>query len=127
MPNCCRYRALDVVINHRARALLKSEIDAHKMLVSPMRRMPPYILLPPHMILGCICRNWRSLAYSTPRIWTSIWSSLHIPSLTDSVAHRLRRSPRYGSEVATDHSGWLDRSATCPPSISRRLFQKPRK
>jgi hypothetical protein len=74
------------------RALLKRPIDAHRALISPMRRTPDDVLreifhfcLPSEhnalidrdeapMLLGRICRHWQSVAHSTP----NIWSSLHI-------------------------------------------------
>ncbi|KAJ7133616.1 hypothetical protein C8R44DRAFT_611100 [Mycena epipterygia] len=60
-------------------------VDAHMALLSPMRRVPLDILQEiflccfdsarssvidareAPMLLGCICRHWRSIAYSTPR------------------------------------------------------------
>ncbi|KAF8214973.1 hypothetical protein K438DRAFT_1562116, partial [Mycena galopus ATCC 62051] len=76
------------------RATLRVPIDAHKALISPMRCIPQDILveiflacLPTEhnacidsaeapLVLGRICRHWRSVAYSTPMLWRSI----HIPS-----------------------------------------------
>ncbi|KAJ6585365.1 hypothetical protein B0H19DRAFT_913524, partial [Mycena capillaripes] len=69
------------------RASLKTDIDAYGALISAMRRIPDDILrgifvaclLTAHntlidpgeapMLLGRICRQWRGIAYSTPRIW----------------------------------------------------------
>ncbi|KAJ7238564.1 hypothetical protein B0H12DRAFT_1025597, partial [Mycena haematopus] len=69
------------------RALLKGPIDAHRALISPLRRVPEDVLieifllcLPSEhnalidpaeapLVLGRICRHWRSVAYSAPRLW----------------------------------------------------------
>ncbi|KAF8195629.1 hypothetical protein K438DRAFT_1826258, partial [Mycena galopus ATCC 62051] len=77
------------------RASLRQPIDAHRALISPIRRIPQDVLieiflscLPSEhnaiidpaeapLVLGRICRYWKSIAYSTPMLW----SSLHIPSL----------------------------------------------
>ncbi|KAF7364864.1 hypothetical protein MVEN_00356700 [Mycena venus] len=77
------------------RTLLKAPIDAHRALISPMRHVPLDVLqeiffpcLPTEhnalidpaeapLLLGRICRHWRSVSYSTPMLW----SSIHIPSL----------------------------------------------
>ncbi|KAJ7080534.1 hypothetical protein C8R44DRAFT_653571, partial [Mycena epipterygia] len=72
------------------RAALEAAIDAHKALTSPIRRVPRDILLEiffsclptahnavidPHeapLLLGYICKHWRSVACSTPGIWSSL-------------------------------------------------------
>ncbi|KAF7346530.1 hypothetical protein MSAN_01881100 [Mycena sanguinolenta] len=77
------------------RALLQQPVDAHKALISSMRLIPQDILLEiffaclpsehnalidpaeAPLLLGRICRHWRSVAYSAP----TIWSSIHIPPL----------------------------------------------
>jgi hypothetical protein len=60
------------------------------------------------MLLGRICKHWRSVTYSTPRMW----SSLHIPAV-DHYAPLDKVSKLNEVVVA-----WLERSATCPLSIS---------
>jgi hypothetical protein len=109
------------------RALLKRPIDAHRALISPMRRTPDDVLreifhfcLPSEhnalidpdeapMLLGRICRHWRSVTHSTP----NIWSSLHIAPID------YRQAPpkilvRFGRVIEK----WLERSGNCPLSIS---------
>ncbi|KAJ7913531.1 hypothetical protein B0H13DRAFT_2271113 [Mycena leptocephala] len=112
------------------RASLKAPIEAHRALISPIRCIPQDVLLEiffsclpsahdalidpaeAPMLLGRICGHWRRVAYSTPRIW----SSIHIPSLN----HRRRDMVpsdiglRLGNLVAE----WLERSATCSLSVS---------
>ncbi|KAJ6585336.1 hypothetical protein B0H19DRAFT_419069 [Mycena capillaripes] len=90
---------MDVLIGQlkAKRAVLKTDIDAHKALVSPMQSIPEDILreifvacLPTAhnalidpdeapMLFSRICRQWRGVADSTPRIWCT----LHIPETTD--------------------------------------------
>ncbi|KAJ6584012.1 hypothetical protein DFH09DRAFT_1144043 [Mycena vulgaris] len=128
---------MDVLIRElkTKRAALEVEIDAHKALMAPLRRIPNDVLgeifvacLPTAhnalidpgeapLILGRICKHWRSVAYSTP----TLWSSLHIPPLTQEwvwphvpkvpVARSVERKLE---EVV---AAWLDRAAACPLSI----------
>ncbi|KAJ7773501.1 hypothetical protein B0H14DRAFT_340963 [Mycena olivaceomarginata] len=105
------------------RELLKRPIDAHRALISSIRRVPEDVLreifffcLPSQhnalidsaeapLVLGYICRHWRTIAYSTPMLW----SSIHIPSdIPPAIRPRLERA------VET----WLERSASCLLSIS---------
>lgn len=79
--------------------VLETEISLHKALVAPISRMPPEILadiftccvearwldIPPTIArrsdirldkspcrLSSICRRWRTIAHSTPKLWTCI-------------------------------------------------------
>ncbi|KAJ6512974.1 hypothetical protein C8R45DRAFT_961982 [Mycena sanguinolenta] len=109
------------------RALLKTPIDAHRALISPIRRIPQDVLieifracLPSEhdalidfaeapLLLSRICRHWRNVAYSTPMLW----SAIHIPSpdSLDTPSNFLARLEKIVEE-------WLKRSATCFLSVS---------
>ncbi|KAJ6463497.1 hypothetical protein C8R45DRAFT_521673 [Mycena sanguinolenta] len=109
------------------RASLKAPIDAHKALISPMRRIPHDVLLEifcaclpsehnalidsaeAPLVLGRICKHWRSVAYLTP----ILWSTIHIPSLNYTQA-----PPKICSRLESIVEEWLKRSATCPLSVS---------
>ncbi|KAF7348321.1 Hexose carrier protein [Mycena sanguinolenta] len=109
------------------RAVLQEPIDAHRALISPMRLIPHDVLLEiffaclptkhnalidhneAPLLLGCICRHWRDVTYSTPMLW----SSIHIPFL-----HYLSTPSNILLGLEKIVAGWLARSATCPPSVS---------
>lgn len=72
---------------------------SHKAFTSPVRRIPPEVLgeifyhclpIAPYvtprdvespMVLTQVCRHWRAVAMSTPRLWTSI--TLHVDLATE--------------------------------------------
>ncbi|KAF7348267.1 F-box domain-containing protein [Mycena sanguinolenta] len=109
------------------RASLKEPIDAHKALISPMRRIPQDVLLEiffsclptehnalidpaqAPLILGRVSRHWREVAYSTPMVW----SSIHIPALNYHIT-----PPNLLLRFERLVEAWLERSAPCPLSIS---------
>ncbi|KAF9011187.1 hypothetical protein BDQ17DRAFT_1272670 [Cyathus striatus] len=119
---------------------LTKAIEAHRSMASSIRRLPQdvlrrifsYTLPKDHnavmsvqeapMLLGRICSSWRTIAWSTPQLWTSI----HIPvciaaaSGSESSEDRLQRIVRNTDAIKE----WLSRSDSCPLSIS--LFQEPR-
>ncbi|KAJ7165542.1 hypothetical protein C8R43DRAFT_212698 [Mycena crocata] len=117
---------------------LHTYVEAHKALLSPVRRVPPDIIqeiflacLPSHrncvmsaqeapVLLGRICSFWRTISLSTPRIW----SRLHVvePTLPDNGSWTLG-SPSHEEKLAQRAETtkvWLGRSGRCPLSISFR-------
>ncbi|KAJ7680993.1 hypothetical protein DFH06DRAFT_433882 [Mycena polygramma] len=123
-------RTLDKLAEERG--TLSAYVNAHRALMSPIRRLPLDLIeeifvacIPTHrncvmsaeeapVLLGRICSLWRAISLSTPRLWCT----LHIveptrpynpaPGLYDAkVAQRL--------EIANT---WLQRSGKCPLSIS---------
>ncbi|KAJ6585424.1 hypothetical protein B0H19DRAFT_892038, partial [Mycena capillaripes] len=108
------------------REVLKEEIEAHKALISPMRHLPQDLLqeiftscLPTKhnalvdpqsapLLLGFICRHWRKIAHSTPRLW----ASLHIP-----ISTQTDRLSGFVSAFEGIVDSWLGRSGACPLSI----------
>ncbi|KAJ6483991.1 hypothetical protein C8R45DRAFT_1075295 [Mycena sanguinolenta] len=101
---------------------LKQYVDAHEALISPIRRLPQDMIqeiflacIPTRrnavisareapLLLGHICSGWRSIALSTPMLW----SSLHI-----NLTFVLSSDDRV-SAVAE----WFKRASTCPLSLS---------
>ncbi|KAJ7730700.1 hypothetical protein DFH07DRAFT_162317 [Mycena maculata] len=116
---------------NQKRAVLKEFVAVHLALVSPFRRLPADVMqeifvacLPSHrnstiaeqdapLLLCHICRAWRNLALSMPRLW----ASLHI------VVPHNDRIPWINDTTNT----WLSRSGALPLSISiASLSKKPR-
>ena len=110
------------------RRALSEDIEAHRALISPFRRLPLDVVgeifahcFPTHhdaagsvrvapLLLGRVCSAWRSITLSTPRLW----ASLHIPT------------PRSYSlfEIATRCESvreWFLRSGEVPLFISLNL------
>ncbi|KAJ7465959.1 hypothetical protein FB451DRAFT_418452 [Mycena latifolia] len=129
-------KALDQLMEERGR--LGEYVDAHRALISPVRRLPLDIIqeifiacLPTHrncvmtateapILLGRICGSWRSMSLSTPRLW----ARLHI------VVPSEQRQQNYGIAPCNSNSEekalrrletarmWLGRSGECAVSIS---------
>ena len=119
---------LDLYLQCRA---LSEEIEAHRALISPFRRLPLEIMgeifahcLPTHhnavmsveeapLLLGRVCSVWRSITLSTPRLW----ASLHIPTPTPNSC----LDPASVHKMATRCEAvreWILRSGKIPLSIS---------
>ncbi|KAJ7726388.1 hypothetical protein B0H16DRAFT_1592775 [Mycena metata] len=122
------HKAIDKLAEERAS--LGAFVDAHKALLSPIRRLPPDIIeeifvacLPTHrncvmsaseapVLLGRICSSWRAVSLATTRLFTRLHvvfpRSADLTSLSDAkIAQRL--------EVLQT---WLGRSGQLPLSIS---------
>ncbi|KAF9006684.1 hypothetical protein BDQ17DRAFT_1352197 [Cyathus striatus] len=121
---------------------LSAGVEAHRALLLPIRRLPPDVVcevfvhcLPSDhnavmssaeapMLLGRVCRSWRTIALSTPRLWASLHVS--VPDL--SGLHQIRNPHHHRTRVQAKINArllaiqeWLLRSGACPLSLS--LFQ----
>ncbi|KAK7001422.1 hypothetical protein R3P38DRAFT_3049036 [Favolaschia claudopus] len=114
----------EIALLQEQRSHLSSYVAAHKVLISPIRRLPPDIIaeiflacLPTHrncvmnvteapVLLGRICSSWRVRSLATPRLW----ASLHI--VVPAGPHNL------GALRLEAMKLWLGRSGQCPLSIS---------
>lgn len=110
---------------------IKHYVDAHQALLSPARRLPVDIIgeifvhcLPTGrnatralyeapLLLGLICRSWRDVAMSIPRLWSSI--HVYVPSSTTSGHQTISSLIEMRTRGVQD---WLNRSGTLPLSIS---------
>ncbi|KAF7367732.1 hypothetical protein MSAN_00837100 [Mycena sanguinolenta] len=108
----------------------QTAIDAHRALISPMRRIPDDVLgeifaacLPTEhnalidlaeapLLLGRICRRWRAVSYSTPMLW----SSIHIAPLRSPWANE--RSVDFFPQLKPVIQQWFERTVTCPLTVS---------
>ncbi|KAJ6562713.1 hypothetical protein DFH09DRAFT_1159462 [Mycena vulgaris] len=121
-----------LVTSNGRRVALNDRIYPYSALISSMRALPPEILqeifmacLPAShdavmhtseapLLLGRICSAWRAISLSTPSLWSSLHLVIPRPSrgfafLVDDPAVTQRRE---GLRT------WLQRSGTCPLSIS---------
>ncbi|KAJ7019195.1 hypothetical protein C8F04DRAFT_975995, partial [Mycena alexandri] len=113
-------------------------VDAHRALVSPVRRLPLEILqeifvacLPTHrncvmsmteapVLLGRICSSWRALSLTTPRLWCSLHIVEPMSGKMDVWGQRINSAlfeKKLAQRLETTVT-WLNRSAQCPLSIS---------
>ncbi|KAE9384395.1 hypothetical protein BT96DRAFT_768914, partial [Gymnopus androsaceus JB14] len=111
-------------LSHK-KEIVQKYVDAHRALISPMRRLPAETLseifvqcLPEEryavrdltqapLLLTTISRDWRQTAINTPALWQSL--HIYIPSEMSSRAVKRRA---LGSAL------WLERSGSLPISIS---------
>ncbi|KAJ7437755.1 hypothetical protein FB451DRAFT_1570569 [Mycena latifolia] len=124
-------KALDKLSEERVR--LSAYVDAHRALISPVRRLQHDIVreifiasLPSHrncvmsaveapVLLGRICSSWRSIYLSTPRLW----SSIHI--VDPHFPHFPSQRPIFEEKLAqrlNTTKMWLARSGQRALSIS---------
>ena len=135
----------------RKRAYIQESIDDFNTILAPVRRLPMDVLgaifshcLATHrnpvmsaseapILLTQICRDWRSIAFSIPRLW----SRLHIPILRagtlihylpDALPYVIERERRMEArlEARTEEvQRWLRLSAACPLAITLITTKNP--
>ncbi|KAJ3511790.1 hypothetical protein NMY22_g15540 [Coprinellus aureogranulatus] len=106
-------------------ARLKTAVDAHRSLLSPMRRLPAEVLqqifllcraahrMPllrkeeAPILLTRVCSAWRNLALDTPHLWDSIHIPIPNGITKPSAQFHVNRAER-----------WLERTKQVPLSIS---------
>jgi hypothetical protein len=110
---------------HEEKERLLKTVKPYKPLLSGLRRMPDETLahifvycLPElnaimrcseaPLALGRICRRWRSIAYNTPKLWTSIHIFVPIE----------REGSEFWPALLDGMKAWLDRSGDLPLNIS---------
>ncbi|KAJ7699293.1 hypothetical protein B0H17DRAFT_1049373 [Mycena rosella] len=118
----------------RERDRLSAYVEAHKALISPVRRLPLDIIqeifvacVPTHrncvmsareapVLLGRICSSWRSISLSTPRLW----ARLHVVEPTrpyGATSTSAVFEEKLTQRLETTRT-WLGRSGQCPLSLS---------
>ncbi|KAF9533765.1 hypothetical protein CPB83DRAFT_844489 [Crepidotus variabilis] len=118
---------------------LRETINLHQGLISPLRRNLDILqeiflhCLPTEhdsvisareapVVLSHVCRSWRQMALSTPRLWSSIYISVpnvflsQNPSEMDHLSYEWTQERWVTILEAIDI--WLSRSGTCPLSVT---------
>ncbi|KAL0060273.1 hypothetical protein AAF712_012936 [Marasmius tenuissimus] len=133
-------RRIDEVISRlqARRAIRQQFVDECRKLVSPSRRLPrelwgevfvhclPEKHLPVRstteapLLLTTVCRSWREIALSTPRLWNSI--HLFLPTSTE-YRHSAFSFMLKGRQEGL--SLWLERSGSLPLQISLAMNPLP--
>lgn len=128
-----RLSTLDAEIKRSSdqRSALSEEIEAHRALISPFRRLPLDVMeeifthcLPTHhnavmsvkeapLLLGRVCSAWRSVTLSTPQLW----ASLHIPTPTTDTLFGVASVRKMATRCEAVRD-WILRSGEIPLSIS---------
>ncbi|KAJ7782565.1 hypothetical protein DFH07DRAFT_791142, partial [Mycena maculata] len=122
-------RAIDKLAEERDGLVAYTE--AHKALITPIRRLPLDIIqeifvacLPTRrncvmsareapVLLGRICSSWRALSLSIPRLW----ARLHVVVPTRDFNTLSTFDAKYAQRLETTKT-WLSRAGTCPLSLS---------
>ncbi|KAJ7437756.1 hypothetical protein FB451DRAFT_1305118 [Mycena latifolia] len=120
------------------RVRLRAYIDAHRALISPVRRLPVDVIqkifiacLPTRrncvmsaaeapVLLGRICSSWRTISLSTPHLW----SRLHIVEPACPEDNLVLFEEKLAQRRQTTKM-WLSRSGQCPLSISLKCTFGP--
>ncbi|KAJ7101304.1 hypothetical protein B0H15DRAFT_943641 [Mycena belliarum] len=132
----------------RRKAALDAYVEAHLAMISPARRLPDDVVrdifaqcLPSHrnpivssdeapLLLCQICRHWRDLALTTPRLWSSLHIVLptdpRLQVLTQIVSEWLDRSGVLPLSLSVIYSGWTDARQNLLPML-QRLIQSSRR
>ncbi|KAF7334830.1 hypothetical protein MSAN_02369700 [Mycena sanguinolenta] len=131
-------KAIDKLAEERGR--VAAYVEAHKALLSPVRRLPLDIIqelfvacLPTHrncvmsaseapVLLGRVCSSWRAISLSTPRLWSSLHVVEPLWSPDDPTSTLLENKVARRLEIT--HT-WLGRSGQCPLSISLQSGPAP--
>jgi hypothetical protein len=112
----------------RERQALEEFRKLHASLLSPIRRLPSELLFEIFMllatnslrrsssrdatfVLGAVCRDWRKLALSAPRLWCSIYVDLDrcdSEARADMVRTWIERSGHYPLSFGLENFGVLD-------------------
>ncbi|KAJ8073934.1 hypothetical protein PM082_012213 [Marasmius tenuissimus] len=136
-------RKLDEEISRlqATRQALREFVNSHRALLSPRRRLPAEILasifvecLPDNelglcsrstqdapLLLTTICRQWREIALSTPKLWNSIHINISLPISFSLLAKSKVTDDNFSSFLRGRQEGfkaWLDRSGSLPITIS---------
>ncbi|KAF5311016.1 hypothetical protein D9619_007906 [Psilocybe cf. subviscida] len=118
---------------------LSRTIEVHQVYLSPIRRIPDDIVReimfqclpsrppPSHLkkhtaplLLTHICRRWRSIAHSTPRLWSSLHVSFRRPKSGPYYRQSEETSVAIWEEDANAMRWWLAMAGACPLHLSFR-------
>ncbi|KAJ6514767.1 hypothetical protein DFH09DRAFT_1288020 [Mycena vulgaris] len=155
---CSHLKRLDDEISDLQKAIekvtaerdsLNGYVEPYKALISPARRLPLDILeaifvvcMPTHrncvmsaheapVLLGRICSAWRTISFSTPRLWSRLHIAEPTPPFNRGPNNAHLASTRYTlyeeklAERIETVGIWLRRSGQCPLSISLHRHPDP--
>ncbi|KAJ7257141.1 hypothetical protein C8J57DRAFT_1185973 [Mycena rebaudengoi] len=103
---------------------ITSEIFFHVLPVYPLR--PPLTGLPSPALLGQICRRWRDIAFSTPRLWRAIQLNIewkcHLDMQLDALATWLSRSKDCTLSISLEYKLESELCSSKLPDITEALI-----